>query len=252
MKRKRLSLFITFIGVSTFFLISCSKENALDCFTSTGKEVLQWRKLAEFQEFEVFDNIEVVVKKSNEYQVEVFAGSNLLENIVTEVRDGKLYIENRNTCNFVRGYKHQITVYVYAPYYKFVKNNSVFAVIFDQDFSQDTLVVRTENSGDIYVKGKYDQIRTSSHGNGDMYLDGSCNSFYVYTYGINFVHAENLAIKDYAFIQTLSIGDCYLKGDELKTFEYKIEESGNIYCYGNPKTINGLITDNATGKLISE
>ncbi len=243
------TILLAFICV---FFTSCRKENALDCFTSTGKEVLQAREIEEFGELEVFDNIEVVIRHHKQYKVEVFAGSNLLKNIKTEVRENKLFIENRNTCNFVRGYKHQITVYVYAPYFKFVKNNSVFAVKFESGFTQDTLVVRAENSGDIYVTGNFNEIRTSSHGNGDIYLDGKCNSFFVYTNGINFVHAENLIVKDLAFIETISIGDCYINGDSVKEFQYNIQQSGNVYCYGNPVKISGSITDEATGQLIRE
>lgn len=137
------------------------------------------------------------------------------------------------------------------PYLKFIKNNGV-STINIQNFNQDTLVVRAESSGDINISGNYNEIRTSSHGNGDMYVSGTANSFNIYTNGTNFVHAENLVVKNFVFVQTLTLGDCFINGSELQEFVYNIGSSGNVYYTGNPPIITDVSEVKAKGKVIKE
>ena len=193
------------------------------------------------------DKIEVHVFKGTEYKVEVIAGENIIKNISTRVQGGLLTIENHNTCNFVRGYKHVVTVNVTAPYIKSATNQGVSTMSFE-DFVQDTLVLKIENSGDVRVNGTFNQVRTSTHGNGDFYLTGSANSFFVYAYGTNYIRAQDFTIRDYAFVETLTIGDCYLNATGLGLLEYNIHSEGNIYYTGQPAVIHNFSDGNAKGK----
>lgn len=231
---------------------SCRKESALDCFKSNGKEISEIRYPGFFSEIKVNDKIEVTVFKGTEYKVEVIAGKHILKNISTGITDNVLIIENRNKCNFVRGYKKQIKVNITVPRVEKVTNNGVAPLRFHENYSQDTLQVRAESSGDIYINGTYNEIRTSSHGNGDIHIHGTSNRLYAYTYGINYLYAEELLISDYAFIETVSIGDCYLNGRRLKQLNYRIWRDGNIYYNGNPLIVEGATGENTNGKLIQK
>jgi len=218
----------------------------LDCFKSNGHEITEIRATGSFNTVKVNNKIDLNCFMGNEYKVEVIAGEHIIGNISTKVTDGQLNLENNNTCNFVRGYKKTVIVNVTAPFFKLVFNDGVGTVRFAENFTQDTLIVRAGNSGDIHVNGKFNEIRTSSHGNGDIYLNGSTNSLYVYTKGTNFLKAEKLSVKNYAFIETLSIGDCYLNADGLQKLEFNIWSNGNIYYTGIPGEIKDL--SNHTGK----
>ena len=236
-----------------FFALSCKKENAFDCFKSTGSDISETRLLEDFTSIELRNKVDVNITNGNDFKIEVVAGKNIIKNIATKVVNGVLIIENKNTCNFVRGYKRKVTVNISAPKITgIVTNNGVGTIRFDQQYSQDTLVLRTESAGDIYVNGNYNQIRTSAHGNGDIYLSGVCNSLYVYTFGTNFLKAENLTINNYAFVETLSLGDCYLTIDSLPKFEYNIHKSGNIYYKGNPISMVDVSSSEGTGRAIKQ
>jgi hypothetical protein len=182
--------------------------------------------------------------------VEVIAGKNIIRNVSTEVKDGILLIENLNTCNFVRGYKREIKVNVTVPYIRKVTNSGVATIRFANDFSQDTLVVRTQNSGDTHINGMFNEVRISSHGNGDTYLSGTCNRFFVYTFGTNYVKADNFIVSDYMFIETVSIGSCYVNCTNLQRLEYNIHSKGNIYYTGSPTYIVDFSSGDGTGKAI--
>ncbi len=240
---------ITYLFVF-FIFTSCKKENALDCFKSNGPEKTETRILETFTHIKTFDKIDVTIIKGSEYKVEVTAGSHILSNIKTTVSYGTLTIQNKNKCNFVRGYKKHISITVTLPYLKIVENLGVGTVYFDENFNQDTLKVHAENSGDTYIKGNYYRISTSSHGDGNIYVSGSCNTLYVYMFGTNFFKGEDLTITNYAFVENISIGSAYIKAPNNGIFECNIHKDGNIYYTGNPSFVDDFSDGKAKGKLI--
>lgn len=236
-------------SVLVFLLLSCRKENATDCFKSNGAENSQIRYPGRFTEVVVFDKFDVHISQGSEMSVELVGGQNLFGNIVTRMDGEQLIIENLNKCNFVRGYKKQMRINITLPYLRKASNNSV-GPLYIRDFTQDTLLVRAESSGDIRVSGDFKEIRTSSHGNGDIYLSGSSNTLFVYAYGTNFLNAEQLTVRNYAFVETFSIGDCSINAEQLKLFEYNIWREGNIYYKGRPPQVNDFSTGEGSGKAI--
>jgi hypothetical protein len=236
--------------IAGLILVSCKKENAGDCFKSTGKDVAEIRFPGTFSEIEVNDKMEVTLFKGTEYKVEVFAGKNIIKNISAKITDGVLKINNNNTCNFVRGYKRHIRINITVPYIGKILNNGVGMFTVDGGFSQDTLKIQTENSGDMHIDGTYDYIQSVSKGSGDVYLTGSCKSLFVYTSGTNFLKADDLLVSDHIFIETLSVGDCFVNTGNLKTFQYNIWRDGNVYYTGNPVVVNSFCDEAAKGKAI--
>jgi hypothetical protein len=230
-------------------LTTCKKENLLDCFKPNGKEITELRLPGSFSKIEVFDKVFVNVYKGSDHKVEVTAGKNIIKNVRTRIKDNVLIIENNNTCNFVRGYKREIVVNVTVPYMRKITNSGVATIRMEQNFVQDTLELRVQNSGDVYINGTFNEVRTSSHGNGDIYLSGSANSFYIYTHGTNFVKAEDLVVKDFTFVETISIGDCYINATQLNRLDYHIHASGDIFYSGTPAYITDYKGE-GTGKAI--
>jgi hypothetical protein len=231
---------------------SCKKENAFDCFTSNGGQITEVRNTGSFQFIDVYDNMEVIIHKGADYSVEVSAGKNIIEKITSKVVDGTLKLENLNTCNFVRGYKKKIKINITVPSIRKITNNGVGPIVFDADFSQDALNVRAENSGDIIINGTFNEVRSSSHGNGDIYFNGSAKTLLVYSNGTNFTHAENFKVSDKIYISTYSVCHAYFNFDGLTKFEYYIWSDGNIYYTGNPTVIENLGNEDAKGKLIQQ
>ena len=236
----------------SFFLNSCKKENQLDCFKSTGKEVSEIRDLPSFNRILLENQINLNISQGVNFRVEVIAGKNIIKNILTKVTNGILTIENNNTCNFVRGYKRIITVNITMPFVKQVQNDGVGVVRFDENFNQDTISIKAESSGDIILNGTYHAVISSSHGNGDIYLNGICNTLFVYSNGTNYLHAENLTTKDYLFVETLSIGDCYVNVESCQKFDYNIWSDGNIYYKGSAGSIQNVGEGRGKGKAIQK
>jgi len=224
----------------------------LACFRSNGSDVREVRYPGEFKTVEAYDNLEVTIFQGSEFKVEVTAGAHIIKSITTEVKDNVLTLDNTNKCNFVRGYKRKVRMKVTLPYIIQVSNYGVGPITLSENFKQDYIFIKAENSGDTYINGTYEEIRTSSHGNGDMYFSGFSKRLMIYSYGTNYTRAENLRVSDYIFIATKSLGDAYFTLDGLKTIEYSIFDQGNIYYRGNPMIMRDVSEVAAKGKAIQQ
>ncbi|MFO0357972.1 MAG: GIN domain-containing protein [Sphingobacteriaceae bacterium] len=244
----RLKALYGFVFV-VLLLVSCNKAGAPDCFKRAGATQTVTRTLTPFDILVLDANIEVVLEIGPEYKAEITGGANLLDKITTSVESGSLTIDNSNQCNFVRGYDHKITMRVYCPKYKYVVTNSIGNIITAQNFVQDTISVRSE-AGDITLYGNYNQISTSSHGNGNVYFKGTTNRLFTYMNGTNYLYANEGTITGYVFIENISLASAYINAPNGGTLDYHIWKSGNIYYKGNPANVSGKI--DGTGKLIKE
>lgn len=225
--------------VFLFALAACNKSSAPDCFKTTGKQTTITRTLTPFYAVDLQANLEMTLVNGSEYKVELFGGDNMLEKITTSVSDGTLTIDNKNTCNFVRGYKHHLKLTVTSPNFKFAVTNSIGNIIVDH-LVQDTVFVYSEG-GDIMIDGTYNVVRTSSHGNGNVYFNGSTNKMYVYMNGTCFLYADQCKVANYVFIESISLANAYIKAPDAGTFEYHLWKTGNIYYEGNPSVVSGKI-----------
>lgn len=232
---KYLSYILFFI--SGVILLSCNKSSP-DCFKKAGKDSSIERSITPFKVVRLDANIEVTLVKGTEHKVQIFGGENLLEKVKTSVESGTLVIDNNNACNFVRGYDHKLRVTVTAPDYDKVITNSVGSIITNADFQQDTMFFSSEG-GDMIINGNYVELKTSSHGNGNVYFKGMAVKMYSYMNGTNYLYAEEGTIVNYVFIESVSLGDAYITAPTNGTFEYHIWKTGNIYYKGDPASVNG-------------
>jgi hypothetical protein len=226
-----------FFYVLLVAVISCNKSSP-DCFKKAGKDSKLERTLSPFKIVQLETNIEITLVKGADYKVEIFGGENLLEKVKTSVESGTLIIDNGNSCNFVRGYDDPIKVTVTAPKYDNVITNSVGSIITNADFQQDTMFFRSEG-GDIKINGTYTELKTSSHGNGNVYFSGTTTNMYVYMNGTNYLFASEGVVTNYLFVSNISLGNAHVNLANNGTLEYHISKTGNIYYKGDPAVIKG-------------
>lgn len=244
----RYSIYIVMLCLAGF--VSCKKENMCDCVKSTGPTNVIYHDVQDFTCLEVKDKMNVYLTQGPQFEVKVEAGRNLQPLIKVE-RDGEtLRVFNTNRCNWVRGYKHQINVYITAPYFKNILNNGVGPVESVNTITQDTLTCKTNNSGDIRLTLNTNAVMCSAHGNGDIYLMGTTVALMNNYTGTNFLYAKDLTVTSYIYLHSLSIGHAYVKAPTNGLMDIQIERAGNVYYTGNPSTIN--LTKNGKGELIQE
>ena len=233
-----------------FVMNSCKKENLGDCFKGTGTIETRIREVSDFKNVIVKDKIDLYVTQGPNYEVKIEAGKNLHMNIRTTVNNGTLTIENVNKCNFVRSPKKKIIAYVTLPYLRMVRNAGTGTLYFSNQFIQDSLDIRIANSGDVHASVNVQYFQTSTHGNGDLFVDGKANYSSHYTNGTNYVWMQDLIIQNQIDFNTTTVGECYINAPLSGPMNVGIFEKGNVHYKGNPTAIN--LTLMSKGVLIKD
>ena len=244
----RYKFYIFLIGLLA--LVGCKKENLCDCVKVTGKTNTIYHNVTGFNCIEVKDKINVFLTQGNTFEVKVEAGRNLQPLIKTELDGETLRVFNTNRCNWVRGYKHHINVYITAPYFKHIMHNGVGPITSINTIIQDTLTCKTGNSGEIRLDINTGAVLCSAHGNGDIYLTGITGALHNDYTGTNYLYAKNLTVTGYIYLHSVSIGHAYVNAPPNGLMDIQLERDGNIYYTGQPASIN--LIKKGKGDLIKE
>jgi hypothetical protein len=227
-----------YIGIMTMIILllltACAKENLGDCFKSTGKDVTEKRMLPEFNRMEIDDPINVWLVESNESSAEVTAGENLQEFIITEVRNGVLYIENDNRCNWVRSYKREINVMIKSPEINEITYYGSGDLRCLGSLSPSSFLLNAwEASGNIELELNCDDIELKLHtGPVDLSCKGAGESLVVYNNGLGNLDSRNFSAKDVLAVNANS-GSLTVFSDSL--LNANIEGNGDMFYLGNPQ-----------------
>jgi hypothetical protein len=231
-------------------MLSCKRENMCDCVKSTGTENTIYHDVKDFNCIYVKDKMDLHLTQGPNFEVRVEAGRNLQKLIKVELQGETLNVFNTNRCNWVRGYKHKINVYITAPYFKHLKHGGLGIIESVGTIVQNEISLRTENSGDFHLDVNTDRVVCSAHGNGDTYLTGTTKKLENDYTGTNYLYAYGLTITDYVYLHSVSIGHAQINAPENGLMDIVIDRTGNIYYKGDPATIN--LTRNNKGDLIKE
>ena len=148
-----------------FSLFSCEKEHLGDCFNSTGSKKISYRDVALFSQIELDDRIDLdLIWDTSLSEVSVEAGNGIIDNIITEVKDGELKIYNTNKCNWVRSFKKQIKVTVRGSSWNKITYRGSGTIQSKNQISADLFFLDCwEASGDIYLNLKCNESYLKSH-----------------------------------------------------------------------------------------
>ncbi len=229
---------------------SCKKENLCDCVKSTGKDITSTRDVSNFNAITVRDKIDLILTQGPVFEVKVEAGANLQSLIKTTISYDTLKIENKNRCNWVRGYKRKIKVYITAPNFNFLNNKGLGTISNTGEITQDSIKVKLSNSGDVKLNLNTNVVRGGAHGNGDLYLSGVSNRLEYDYVGTNYLYAYDLKVNSFIYLHSVTLGKSFVNAPENGEMDIRIDQAGNVYYKGNPATIN--LTRNNKGDLIKE
>ena len=233
--------------IVSFLMMSSCAKTLVDCFVSTGTIKTDDRETGSFSSIRLENNIDIFLCQDTFCHVKIECGSGLIENIKTEIREGRLRIWNTNKCNWVRDLDPQIKAYVYYTAIDDIEYASIGDLI-----TLDTLRARNftinirDGAGNINLMVNMDTAYFSDHtGTADIKLSGKVKAQYIYKNGVGPLNALGLK-SSYTYVNNHNTNDCFVNvKDHL---EARIDYSGNIYYSGHPPEIISWI--NGKGKLI--
>lgn len=247
--RRKLLIILTLCFLAS--LISCKKAPL-----NVGPIVCQTRELPDFNEVHINDNISVSLVRSDTCYIEITTGKNIIDNIITEVKDGKLTIGNTTTLDWIRPFDYELHTILY------------FKDITNLVFSSSGTLNNTNNYTGQLNPGDFYRFEIDG-GSGDVELDiNNCDDLrIVYQYGISRlnIHGKNnknlviykrsyglLDAKEYeaqyVSITSISVSDCYINASDYINAE--INDLGDIYYKGEPDSISVTYGEYAKGRLI--
>lgn len=231
------------------FGFSCKKENAGDCFKSVGNQTEEMRVLAPFDNIHVDKDVDVVLVPDTQEFAVVRCGENLIDLIKTDVSGSKLFITNKNRCNWVRSFKTPIVVEVHVKsIYKLYFTGSGEISCTDTLRSENFLLEAYQASGNVNltVRNGWNQV-VQHTGNADLKVGGWAPYNTMFSGGNGFLDCRGMHCNE-AYILHKGTGNFYTTATNY--LGVKIVFTGDVYYTGNPATIVDSIT--GSGRLISQ
>jgi len=211
------------------FVFSCNSEDVNDCFQNAGTIIQIEYMLNDFDKITVFERSQLIISEGP-YSVMLETGENLVNDIDVKVIDGRLIIENGNSCNITRDYG--ITkVFVSAPNLIEIRNSSGLSVVGRNTLSFPNLTLLSEDL----------EEEDAFHIDGDFELNLDVENLSITQNGLsNFFLTGNVTNLDLNFL----FGDARFEGRNL------IVQNADVYHRGtNDIIINPQLS--LTGSLLS-
>lgn len=229
--------------IISFTAISCTRDN----FGESGEKISENRYLPLFHTIIVKNNINLFLKQDTFYSVEVRCDKNLIDNVLTYVREDSILVcENLNKCLFC-GYDNWIDIKVTFPDISRIDLQGSGKVSNKIPLKMHKLVVEGHNvSGDLDINVDLNFCYFGYHsGYSEFKVRGYCTNAWFDHTGAGIFKCDSLECKNLEMTQ-MSPNDSYINvTDRLKL---DIQWNGNIYCYGNPRFVE--LKNTGKGKLI--
>lgn len=227
---------ITIVCCLLMLLPSCSKDSSV-CFSTTGSVIRQERPVNFYNEIDVQGNINVIIINDTAKKITVECGKNLMGGITTEVNGNTLFLNNLNTCNWIRNYSIPVNIYVPGNQIWRINYNGSGNITNEGVLKLDSIKVEVWGGcGEIDLNVDVWQGSYSINlGTADIRLYGLSAITSVYSGAYGLFDARDLQ-TGYTFITSKSSNDCFVKANTL--LDVTIQSIGNIYYTGNPKQIN--------------
>lgn len=225
----------------------CLNPEAPDCIQRAGKITSIENSLSLFTTLELHDMIQYHLHVSNEYKIKITGPENWINEVKTEVQDGRLMIIDNNHCKLIRNKHQNIVVDVYAPEYAKVVNESFLKVEVMDTLHQHKLYWINENAPSncsILFHGDSCVIEMPK-GTGDIILKGQSHFTSLYSNAIGKLDASKMRTQ-YLNCNHNSLQDIYAQTDNY--LFVVLQNKGNLILPFLPIQVDKQ--KNSTGDLI--
>jgi len=234
-----------------FFMVllgtnSCNKSDPTDCFKSTGTETTETRSTGVFDKIILNDNVNLVLSQSSSPSIYVKGGKNVLKKVKTDISDGVLNIENQNSCNWVRSFDKEITVYVSIELLHEIEYRGSGDINCTNTIIGDSLKLNVwEGAGEVNMQVEMHRNFIYFHiGTADINYSGISLLSYIALSSFGPIDARELE-TDFTYISNTGSNNCYIWANT--GIEASIGSLGDIYYKGDPDIILNAIGE---GRMI--
>ncbi|WP_283635347.1 head GIN domain-containing protein [Aquaticitalea lipolytica] len=222
---KKLILLIAILTIST---IQAQKK-----IKGNGNITTITRTTSDYEGIKCAGSFDYVLIAGDEGKITLEGESNLLDYIITEVKDGNLIVKTENHINLSPSWNK--TVKITIPF-KDINQVSLAGSgdLWNEDkITSNNLKVALAGSGDVVLNIEASTVESSLAGSGDLTLKGKTNSLEARVAGSGDFHGFDLQSNN-TDVSVAGSGDAQVVcNGSLKA---RVAGSGDIKYTGNPKT----------------
>jgi hypothetical protein len=208
----------------------------LMAFTFTNvKADNQTRKVDPFSEISLRVNAKLYLEQGTKQNLEIVAKSSTLDELITEVKDGKLIIRFPNKDYFWKDYQPgEITIYVTSPDIEGLGISGSGDIIAEDEISTKTIEMAVSGSGNIRLLNlSAERVKTVISGSGDIILAGknAAQDLSVAISGSGNLKAMKYSADDVS-VKVAGSGNVEIEAN--KNLFVRLAGSGNVTYKGHP------------------
>jgi len=228
---KKLSVLL-FTGLIT---LSCSAQGG-KTIKGNGNNVTIERSTGDYEGIAVSGWFDVDLVSGNEGDITLQGDENLLEYIITEVKDGKLVIKTEKGVNLKSSsWKSEIRITVPVESISSVSMSGSGDIVGKTKIKSDKFSTAMSGSGDITLDIESNSLSASMSGSGDITLSGTTKDFDATISGSGDIEAYNLEADN---VSATVSGSADIQVTAKKSIKARVSGSGDISYRGNPEKVD--------------
>ena len=195
-----------------------------------GKVVTETRNVSDYSQIAVAGSFDVKLVAGKEGKLTIKGEENLLEYLITEVKDGKLKIKWEKGVNINTTKELLVTVpFEDIEAVSLAGSGDVFS---EDTIKADNLKVALAGSGDIKLDINASSISSAISGSGDIQLTGSSENLKCAIAGSGDINGYELTSNN---VEVSIAGSGDIKVNVKENLKARISGSGDVYYKGDPK-----------------
>ena len=202
-----------------------------------GSDYNETRNITSFDKLHNSISAEVILQKGTGYSVKIEGEKNVVQELVTEVRDGELSIKFPWMKNIQM--TRPLRVFVTMPNdhdLKEISNSGSGGILSKDRFKTGNMSLHNSGSGGIAVMLDAEELDLGMSGSGHIDIKGQAHSLHCNISGSGSVRGDELAVQEHSEIHISGSGSCTVHTDGV--LEGRISGSGDIRYLGNPSSVN--------------
>ncbi len=215
--------------------VSCSAQWGKK-IKGNGDKVTIERSTGDYDAIAVSGWFDVDLVDGKEGQLTLEGESNLLEYIVTEVKNGKLLIKTENNVNLKPSdWNSGIRITVPVERISAISLSGSGDIVGKTILKTDKLETAMSGSGDITLDVETGSVSASMSGSGDITLSGNTTDFSATISGSGDIKAFDLQADN---VEATVSGSADIKVTANKMLKARVSGSGDITYRGNPEKLD--------------
>ena len=223
------------LSLVVLFTVSCTAQWGKKV-NGNGKVVTIERSTGDYDAIAVSGWFDVDLVDGNEGDISLKGEENLLEHIITEVKDGKLVIKVEKGLNLKpSSWKEGIHITVPVESINAVSLSGSGDIVGKKTIKTSSFKTSMSGSGDITLDLDTSSISASMSGSGDINLSGSTTDLDVTISGSGDIKAYELEADN---VDATVSGSADIKVTANKRLKARVSGSGDIHYKGNPEKVD--------------